>query len=329
MKQIQFSRFGGPEVLELVERPLPEPGPGQALVEIKAAGINFAEPLMRQDRYAVTPELPAVPGVEAAGVIAALGPDAPEGLAPGLRVAAPLFAAGAAGGGYADHVLMDAGALAPLPDDLSFEDATALMVQGLTALHLTRQAPPSGKTVLVNAAAGGVGSLLVQLARRSGAKMVVAAAGSAAKLDFALELGADAAIDYTKPDWVDQVRAATGGGPDLIFESAGGEVTRGSLEVLAPGGEIVIYGALNIQGFQFGVPELTRLIFQNQSLTGFALPTLLNGPEVKAGLAELYDLAVAGELRVTIGGAYPLDQAAGAHRALESRATVGKLVLIP
>lgn len=327
MRVVQFSRFGGPEVLEVVERPTPTPGAGQVLIRVRAAGINFAETLIRQNRYAVTPELPAVPGSEVAGTIEALG-DGVGGMAVGGRVAVPLFAAGSYAGGYADYVLIDAGLAVPLPDALSFEAATALMIQGLTALHLTKRIPPSGKAVLVSAAAGGVGTLLVQLAKRAGARTVIAAASTAQKLDFARSLGADAGVDYTRSDWVELARAASGGdGPDIIYESVGGGVTKACLHALAPLGELVIYGALNIQGFQFGVPELIGVIFKNQSLTGFALPTLLTPEGVKAGLAELFDLAVRGQLKVTIGGTYPLERAADAHRALEERHTTGKLVL--
>ncbi len=328
MRQIQFSRFGGPEVLEVVERPTPVPARGQVQVRVRAAGINFSDTLMRQNRYAVTPELPAIPGTEVAGTIERLG-DGVSNLTVGTRVAVPLFATGSAVGGYVDHVVVEAGLVVPLPDALSFENAMALMIQGLTALYLPRQISPKGKTVLVNAAAGGVGSLLVQLAKRAGAKTVIAAASSASKLELARALGADAGVDYTKPDWVDAARAASGGaGPDIIYESVGGDITKECLVALAPGGELVIYGALNIQGFEIGVPELIGIIFKNQSLTGFALPTLLTPAGLTEGLAELFDLAVRGELKVTIGATYPMERAADAHRALEGRGTTGKLVLV-
>ena len=201
MRQVQFGHFGGPEVLETVEKPTPTPGHGQVLVRVRAAGVNFAETLMRQNRYAVTPELPAIPGTEVAGIVERLG-DGVGGLTIGARIAVPLFATGSVVGGYTDHVVVDRGLVVPLPDTLSFEAATALMIQGLTALYLPKQISPKGKTVLVNAAAGGVGSLLVQLAKRAGAKAVIAAASSAKKLDFARALGADAGLDYTKPGWV-------------------------------------------------------------------------------------------------------------------------------
>jgi NADPH2:quinone reductase len=329
VKVVQMRRFGGPEVLEVVEKPTPIPGPGEVRVEIAASGINFAETLIRQNRYAVTPELPHVPGVEAAGVIAATGPGV-SGVRIGDRVAVPLFEAFGFSGGYADHVLAKPEDLVPIPRDLPFEHATALMIQGLTALQLIKEAPPRGKRVLVNAAAGGVGSLLVQLAKRAGASSVVAAASSRSKLDFARSLGADAVVDYTQPRWPSVAQELTGGaGPDIIYESAGGAVTKGCLEALAPRGQLVIYGALNIQEFHVGVPELIPLIFKNQSIKGFAITPSLAKDAVAAGLAELFALAARGELKVTIGGSYPLEAAAAAHRALEGRSTMGKLVLVP
>ena len=191
--------------------------------------VNFADTLLRQNRYAITPELPAIPGSEVVGTIERLG-DGVSGLTIGARVAVPLFATGAAVGGYVDYMVVEAGLVVPLPDAVSFEAALALMVQGLTALYLTNQISPKDNTVLVNAAAGGVGSLLVQLAKRSGAKAVIAAASAAKKLDFACSLGADVGIDYTKPDWVDEVRAVSGGaGPDIIYELVGADVTKACL----------------------------------------------------------------------------------------------------
>jgi NADPH2:quinone reductase len=329
MRAVQMSRFGGPEVFEVIETPTPIPGPGQVLVRVRAAGVNLSETLIRQNRYAVTTALPVVLGNEVAGVIESLGTGV-GGLAIGARVVAPLFAAGTLVGGYAEYVLIDAGFVAPLPDALSFEEATALMIQGLTALYLIKQVSPHGKTVLVSAAAGGVGSLLVQLATRAGAKIVIAAASSTDKLNFARSLGAHAGVNYTQADWVEQARTASGGnGPDIIYESVGGAVTNASLKALAPLGQLVIYGALNIQSFQLGVPELLGLIFKNQSVTGFAVAPLLTPEGLMTGLAELFELAMCGQIRVRISETFPLEHVAEAHRALEGRRTIGKLVLVP
>jgi NADPH2:quinone reductase len=326
MKAVQISRFGGPEVLEVVEVPTPIPAAGQLLVRLRSIGVNLADTLTRMDRYAVTPPLPAILGAEAAGVVEAVGSDV-RGFSAGQRVAVPLFANNSLGA-YAEFAVIDAALAVPLPETISFDQAAALMIQGLTALYLTRQVPPKGKTVLVNAAAGGVGSLLVQLAKRAGAGTVIAGASSQQKLKFACSLGADAGVNYTEQAWAEELRRITGGnGPDIIYESVGHEVTRASLAALAPLGQIVIYGALNIQDFQLGVPELLGLIFKNQSLTGFAFAPLLSAEKLRAGLVELFHLAAKGELKVMIGGHYPLACASDAHRALEGRATTGKLVL--
>jgi NADPH2:quinone reductase len=325
MRAIQLSCFGGPEFLEIVERPTPAPRPGEVLVRVQAAGINFFEVLMRQDRYVVTPDLPMSLGVETAGVVEALG-DGVVTPAIGTRVAVPLFAIGRSGG-YADYVIADAASVVTLPDRLSFEDATALMVQGLTALHIVRQNPPKDKAVLVNAAAGGVGSLLVELARDSGARLVIAAAGSDEKRELALSLGADIAIDYGSPDWSGRVREATGGsGADIIYEFIGGPFTKACLDALAPGGELV-FGALG----RFGLDrsDMEDLFARNQSLKGFALLPLLTPDNLKADLVWLFGQAANGRLRVLQGGRYPLEQVADAHQALESRATAGKIVLVP
>lgn len=325
MKAIELRRFGDPGVLEYGDVPDPVPGPGEVLVRVHAAGINFSDVLMRQDRYAMTPPLPSVLGSEAAGTIAGLGAGV-DGIAIGTRVAAPLFAANISFGGYAEYVVIPAEYVVPLPDGLSFEDATALMVQGLTAVYLVRQAPPVGKTVLITGAAGGVGSILVQLAQRAGARRIVAAASSEAKLDFTRSLGADVGVDYTDPQWT----AALGGAvPDIVYESVGGSITMDGLSALAPLGQMVIYGALNIQQFALGVPDLLGLIFKNQSISGFALVPLLTPGSLKRDLAALFDIAAHGQLKVTIGGVYSLAQAADAHRAVESRSTIGKLILAP
>ena len=326
MKAVQFSRFGGPEVLEVVDLPAPVPQAGEVLVRVRAAGINFFEVLMRADRYAVTPQLPMFPGVEVAGVVEAIGQGVDVALK-GKRVAAPLFASQRPFGGYAEQVVISADLVVPLPDDVSFEEATALMVQGLTALHLLRQSPPAGRTVLVPAAAGGVGSLLVQLAKAKGAGKVIAAAGGAGKIELALSLGADVAIDYTNPDLTARVRELTGGqGADIIYDTVGGALTALSLQALAPGGELV-FAALGRYGLE--PSDLEAMIGRNQSLRGFALLPLLPQEVLRASLSELFELAATRRLRVAIGGRFPLDQAGEAHRLLDERRSTGKVVLVP
>lgn len=326
MKAVQFSRFGGPEVLETVERPTPQPGPGEVLVRVRAAGVNYFETLMRRKLYAVTPELPMVPGVEVAGEIEAVGEGVDAALR-GARVAVPMFAVGRPNGGYAEYLAVAAASVVKLPDSLSFEHAVALLVPGLTALHLVRRSPPRGRSVLVTAAAGGVGSLLLQLARRAGAERVIAVAGGAEKLDAARVLGADLGVDYREPDWAARVKEGTGGcGADIVYDTVGGAVTRACLDALAPAGELV-FAALG--RYELTVAELEGMFFRNQSLKGFALLPLLTPEGLRADLAELFGLAAAGTLTVTVGGRYRLDQAAEAHQMLEDRRSTGKIVLVP
>ncbi|RWA70271.1 zinc-binding dehydrogenase [Mesorhizobium sp.] len=326
MKAVQYNRFGGPEVLEVVDVPTPVAGAGEVLIRVGAAGINFFEVLMRADRYAATPGLPMFPGVEAAGTVEAVG----DGVDPrllGSRVAAPLFVSERPFGGHAEYVTIDAGLAVPVPDALSFEEATALMVQGLTALHLLRQSPPANKTVLIPAAAGGVGSLLIQLARGQSARRVIALAGGRMKLVPVLSSGADVAIDSSRVEWPAQIREANGGaGVDIIYDTVGGPMTAAALPALTPGGELV-FAALG--RFALSAADVEAMIGQNQSLRGFALLPLLSPAVLKAGLVELFELAANCRLRAAIGGSFPLDRAGEAHRLLEERRSTGKVVLAP
>lgn len=319
MKAVQFSRFGPPEVFEVIDMPMPEPAAGEVLIRVKAAGINFFEVLMRADRYAVTPSLPMVPGVEVAGVVEAVGADA-DAQWLGARVAVPLFAVGRGAGGYAEYIAVEADGLAPVPDGLVFEDAAALMVQGLTALHLLRQNPVASKSVLVTAAAGGVGSLLIQLARRGGAETIIAAAGSESKRSLALSLGADIAVDYTRSGWAEQA------GADIVFDLVGAEISKACLKALRPGGRLVLAA---MGRFLLGGADIEAMLAANQSLQGFSLLPLLDGKMLRSDLASLFGLAERGELKVLRGGAFPLAAAGDAHRAIEHRDTVGKVVLLP
>ncbi|WP_454850238.1 quinone oxidoreductase family protein [Rhizobium binxianense] len=325
MRAVQFDRFGPPEVMQLVDLPVPDPGPGEVLVRVHAAGVNFFEVLMRADCYAVTPELPMHPGVEVVGVVEGLGRGSDPALL-GARVAVPLFMAGRSGG-YAEFVTVDAASVVHLPDTISCEDAAALMVQGLTALHLVRRSPPKGKIVLVDAAAGGVGSLLLQLAKSNGAAMVIAAAGSAEKRALTLSLGADLAIDYTEAGWQEALRTRVSGrGADIIYEMVGGEVAKASLDALAPCGELV-FAAMG--RFSLERADIEAMLGRNQSLKGFSLLPLLSGEGVRRDLAGLFDLAAAGALTIIQGGRFSLHQAAQAHRAVEERRVSGKVVLVP
>ena len=329
MKAIRYSRFGGPDVLEIVEIDTPTPRPGEVLIAVGAVGVNFFEVMMRQDRYAVTPPLPFIPGVEIAGTIAALG-DGITNLSVGDRVAAALYVAGVQSGGYAEKVAISADVVVRLPNEIAFAAAAALQVQGLTALHLLRSHPAAGKNVLISAAAGGVGSLLVQLAKRSGAKRVIAMASSAEKLALARELGADAGVDYTQAHWAERVRTATdGAGPDLIFDASGGDIPGQCPALLAPFGRLVLYGPLSLSDFRPETEALKALIFGNRMIAGFSLLPHLAPKRLASELGELFSFAISGELKLLAGESFPLAQASAAHAALESRRTAGKLILVP
>lgn len=317
MKVVQFSRFGPPDVLEVIEVPRPEPAKGEVLIRVMTAGVNFFEVLMRADRYAVTPPLPMVPGVEVAGVVEAAGEGADRSLV-GARVAVPLFAIGRAGG-YAEFVVVDADTLVTVPEVLDFEDAVALMVQGLTALHLIRQNPVAGRRVLVTAAAGGVGSLLIQLARREGAGAIIAAAGSNQKRELALSLGADHGVDYRLTRWAKEVEA------EIVFDLVGGDISRDCIAALNRNGRLVLAA---LGRFALERTDIEAMLDANQSLQGFSLLPLLTKDGIARDLAELFRLVSDGELKVTRGGTFPLAAAADAHRAIESRQAIGKIVLI-
>jgi NADPH2:quinone reductase len=324
MKAVLLRRFGGPEALEIVDVADPVLRPGEILVRVKAAGVNYFEVLMREGRYGFSPTLPMIPGVEIAGVVEEADPG--TGFAIGSRVAVPLFAAGASGG-YAELVAVDASTVHPVPEGLPFDVAVALMVQGLTALHAVRRSCPADKTVLIPAAAGGVGSLLIQLARRHRARRVIAAVGSEKKRDVARNLGADIAVLYDSPGWGADLRAVAGdGGIDIVYDFVGGAIADEYLSVIAPEGEL-LFGALGRADIDR--QALNAMIGQNQSLKGLALIPLLTPENLKADLAELFSLAVRDELQVPIGARYPIGEVATAHRMIEARITTGKTVLLP
>jgi NADPH:quinone reductase len=319
MRVIQVATFGGPEVLSAAELPDPVPGPGQVVVGMAVADIIFLDTLLRsgwgQDFFPKT--LPYVPGGGGAGAVVETG----EGVDPawiGRRVVVRASA------GYAERVVAEVAEIVPVPDGLTMEEAAALLHDGVTALRLDRLgAPKNGEWVLVSAAAGGAGSLLVQLSVEAGAR-VVAAASSDAKLALARELGAEVAVDYTRSDWISRVRKATGGGPALVYDGAGGALGTAAFDVVADGGRFVTYGTAD--GFAAADPD-------SAARRGIrVIAPLLDGPPDRETMRELLrlalDQAAAGQLRPAIGATYPLERAAEAHRALAARTTVGKSLLL-
>jgi NADPH2:quinone reductase len=322
MKAITFHEFGGPEVLKLEEHPTPIAGPGQALVRVAAAGVNFIDIYQRLGWYKAP--LPAIPGNEGAGVVDAVGEGVTE-VAVGDRVA---WLGGAAC--YAEYALVPADKLAPLPKTLSFELGAAAMVQGITAYVLAHATYPlkPGASCLVHAAAGGVGLLLCQIAKQAGA-FVIGTTSTLEKAALARAAGADEVILYTKQDFLEEVKRITGGrGVNVVYDSVGKDTFDRSLDSLAPLGTLVSYG----QSSGFPAPlDIQRL--------GGMRSAFVTRPSVFAYVAErakyleyaaaVCDMAVAGTLTLRIGGTYPLAQAAAAHTALAGRQTTGKLVLVP
>jgi len=315
MRAIQMTEFGGPEVLRLAELPLPTPGPGEVLVRVTRAGINFADTHTRTNSYVQKATLPLVPGGEVAGVREDTGE----------RVLALTGA-----GGYAQYALAPADRVFLIPPGVDDGVALALLIQGTTAWHLYRTAGrvAAGESVVVHSAAGGVGSLAVQLGRAFGAGRVIATATGAERRELALELGADVAIDPAPEGLTERLLQANGGREvDVVFDMAGGAVFEASRRALAHFGRIVVCGISTQEPNSASTGSLLR---HSRSVVGFYLFHTLERPGMFSdALAELLARAAGGELRVTIGGTYPLAQAARAHEDLRARRTSGKLLLDP
>jgi NADPH2:quinone reductase len=295
----------------------PVAGPGQVLIEVAAASVVFIETQVRAGNAptpAHRPMLPVIPGNGVGGVIREIGP----GVDPGVLGARVISTTGGHGG-YAELVAVDAGDPIRVPDGMGIEVATALLADGRTAVGLTRAAKPAAdEWVLVEAAGGGVGTLLVQLARAAGAR-VVGAASSPAKLRAAAAAGAEITVDYTAGDWPDRVREATGG-VDVVYDGVGGDIGRAALELVRDGGRFVVHGMASGSMTVPPAEDAARLLVIG--LGSVDLP-----PHELSRLALAH--AAAGRLRPTIGQTFPLEDATAAHTAIGRRATVGKTLLIP
>lgn len=335
MRAVQITEQGDPGVLRLVELPDPRPGAGEVLIRVESAAMNFSDVNRRRGTLHPFPTpLPFVPGGEVAGTVAALGAGV-EGPPVGTRVFALVGADGS--GGYAELAVAASRQVVPIPDGLSADEAAGITIAGVTATLLltgtARLAP--GESVLVPGAAGGVGGFAVQIAKLLGAGPVVAAAGSAAKRAAALELGADHAVDPGAPGWPQAAREAAGGaGVDVALEMAGGDRLAETIATLAPFGRAVVYGmASGIPGRLPGetVEALLYRASPNQALHAFNLGLWfgLRPDDSVAALRRLVGWVARGEVRVPVGRAFPLEQAAAAHRAMEDGATAGKVVLRP
>jgi NADPH:quinone reductase len=319
MRQVQIDEFGGPDVLHVVEVADPRPGPGQVIVRAAAAGITFVETQVRAGRPpwpGPGPALPAVLGNGVEGEIVSAGPGV-DGALTGRRV---VTATGGLGG-YAELVAVGAADPVPVPEGLARGAALAMLADGRTAIALARAAAITpDDAVLVTAASGGVGSLLVQLARRAGARQVIAAASSERKLALATGLGASATIDYTLDGWADRLGQ---GRLDVVFDGIGGEVSAALTRLIRPGGRFVAYGAASGR-------------FADAAAIGGRGVTLITGrglvsspAQNRALVDEGLQLAASGILRPVVGQVFAFSEAAGAHAAIEARATTGKTILVP
>lgn len=313
MRAIQITEFGGPEVLRETELPDPVAGPGQLLVDVDAAGINYADTHTVEDSYLSRSTLPLVPGAEVVGRTA-----------DGRRVVGLTD-----NGGYAEKAVVQEYLAHDVPDDVTDGQALALVVQGLTAWHLLRTSGrlAEGESVVVHAAAGGTGSLAVQLARTFGAGRVIATASSKDKRDLALEFGADVAVDADPEGLKDRLVEANGGKKvDIVLEMTGGPVFDASLAALAPFGRLVTYGMASRTP---STPvRAAQLMGRSRAVVGFWLTHCLGRPGMyREPMAELLAMTAAGRLVPRVGGVYPLSEVARAHQELRARQTFGKLVL--
>ena len=314
MRAVQFSEYGQADVLQLVDLPMPRPGDGEVLLKVVAAGVNYADIWQRKGAGPRPVQLPYVPGYEVSGTIAAVGSGVTQAQV-GQRVMAML-----ASGGYAEYVVVPAAQVIYLPAELGDAQATALLSQGPTAVGLLNT--DTYASVLVLAAAGGVGSLLVQVAKNRGLR-VIAAVGSEAKKAAAQASGADVVVSYAEANWVQQVRDATDGlGVAASFDAVGGRVGAEALQALGAGGTGVVYGAAS--GEPTTLPA-QQLIGQMQVVRGYTL----FGEMAKIGgyVEELLGYFRAGKLQLPIQ-TYPIAEVQAAQRALESRQTQGKVVLL-
>lgn len=315
MKAIRVHELGGADKLTLDEIENPTPKPDEVLIKVAAAGINYADTMMRSGNYLTKPDLPLILGYEAAGTIEELGENVTD-LKIGQRVLATVSS-----GGYAEFATAKANLAMPIPDELGFGESTALLVQGLTALGLLNETR-SGQSILIHAAAGGVGSLLVQLAKHKGLR-VLGTASSDEKLKLVSDLGADFAINYSKDDWTDEVLKATDGkGVDWLIEMVGGAIVAKNLKVLAKHGTMWIYGAASGEDFKVSVLSLME---KNHAIRGYWLMNESVENRIKF-TRELLGHLRENRLKIQVTE-FPLEQAREAHEAIEGRKTTGKVVL--
>lgn len=327
MEAVYVSEHGGPETVMVEETGVPEPGPGQVRIAVRAAGVNFADLEKRRGSYPDGPTPPYVPGMEVAGIVDEVGADPEDGVGPsvGDRVAAFVD-----GGGYAERAVASAKRTVRLPAALSWTEAVAVPVQWVTAHNVLHEwgGLEAGERVLINAAAGGVGSAAVQLADVAGAE-VIGTASTPEKRDLASELGATIAIDYESDDVAARIdRHTDGRGVDLALDGVGGRAFTDAVDALAPGGRIVTFGMASGTVPTVATP---RLFFENRTVIGYHLEEALDRTPNRplSAVPRVVERLERGEVEVVVGDTFPLRAAETAHRRLEDRNTTGKIVLLP
>lgn len=324
MKQVQLNQYGSPDELKLIETNVPQPQAGEVLIEVEAIGVNYSDTLRRRNQYFQPTPLPYILGSEAVGQIVSVG----NGVDDPFKVGTTVLAILPFGGGYSEYVSAIAQYCVPLPPNIDAKSATAIFVQGSTAQLMISQVAKElkGKTVLVNAAAGGVGSLLVQLAKLNGAK-VIAASSSDDKLIVAKANGADEIVNYSTPNWSEKVKEANNGkGVDIAFEMVGGDVYNETVKSLVEGGHLIVYGCAS--GVQGNIhPE--HFVDENISQSGFNLAFYITTKTQawQEALGAVIGLIAQGKLKIETPKTFPLKNAAEAHLQIEARQTTGKVVL--
>lgn len=324
MRAVVLNGYEGAKSLRIVDVDKPQPAPSEILIQVKAAGINFAELELIEGRYQVPKEVPFIMGFEAAGIVIEAGHKV-KSLKPGDRVTSIVSS-----GGYAEYTIADASAAIPIPDGLSFAEASTIPIQGLSAYALLKYAAKlqPGESILIQSAAGGVGLYLTQLAKLMGSPCVVGLGSTNEKVQLLKRLGADVAVNYSNEGWADQVREATGGkGIEVVLEQASGEVSDECFKLIAPFGRVVMFGAKNVHDTL--PPEKVRqLIFKNQSITGFNFPSL-QPSQIAGCVRPLLELIRSGQVKLFAQHSFALADVGKAYEAMSSRRTMGKIFLIP
>jgi NADPH:quinone reductase len=322
MKAIQVKQVGGPEVMEVVELPVPQPKANEAVVKLAASGVNFIDVYFREGRYKAP--LPLVPGQEGAGVVTAVGADVKS-----VKVGDRVAWSGQLGS-YAEYEALPADRLVPVPQGVSDQQAAAAMLQGMTANYLSHDTYPlkKGETALVHAGAGGVGLLLVQMAHNIGAR-VIATVSTEEKAKLARGAGAHDVILYTQDDFEVETKKLTGGkGVDVVYDSVGKTTFEKGLNILRPRGMMVLFG-----GSSGPVPPFDLILLSQKGSLYVTRPSLVNyiatREELVARSSAVFNMIAAGKLKLRIEHTYPLAEAQRAHRDLEGRKTTGKLLLVP